>query len=199
MVELFVSEILSRTPGDKAFIMLLQEKDGLRKLPVLIGPFEAQSVAFAKRNVKFERPVTHDLFKVFAETCGAVLKYAVIDKVVEGTFFSRLVFLNKDNEFSIDARTSDAVTVAMRFEAPIYIDDELLTALCIKEMWNNAISIPVTLAGTDTLREVMERAIKDENYELAMKLKQEIDARMERRLNKNGDDDSVKDIDEQQS
>ena len=77
----------------------------------------------------------------------------------------------------IDARTSDAVAVAMRFGAPIYIEDELLNTLCIKEEWENAFSIPITLAGTETLREVMERAVKDENYELAMKLKQELDLR----------------------
>ena len=73
------------------------------------------------------------------------------------------------------------MAVAMRCDAPIYIEDELLNMLCIKEEWENAFSIPITLAGTDTLREVMERAVKDENYELAMKLKKEIDARMERR------------------
>ena len=69
----------------------------------------------------------------------------------------------------------------MRFGVPLYIDDELLNTLCVKEEWDNAISIPITLAGTEMLREVMQRAIKDENYELAMKLKQEIDARTARK------------------
>jgi bifunctional DNase/RNase len=75
------------------------------------------------------------------------------------------------------------VAVAMRSGAPIFIEDELLNVLCVKEEWENAISIPITLAGTDTLREAMQRAIKDENYELAMKLKEELDARAK------GDDD----------
>ena len=171
MVELYVSEILSRASGERAFIMLLQEKEGLRKLPVLIGPSEAQSIAFAKRNVHFSRPVTHDLFISFAEACGATLLNATIYKISEGTFYSHLVF------------RADAVAVAMRSGAPIFIEDELLNVLCVKEEWENAISIPITLAGTDTLREVMQRAIKDENYELAMKLKEELDARAK------GDDD----------
>lgn len=177
MVELYMSEILSRAAGERTFIMMLQEKDGMRKLPVLIGPFEAQSIAFAKRNIHFSRPATHDLFKNFAEACGATLLNATIYKIVEGTFFSHLVFKEGEREIKMDARTSDAVAVAMRFGAPIYIDDELLNVLCVKEEWENAISIPITLAGSDTLREVMQRAIKDENYELAMKLKEELDAR----------------------
>ena len=70
MVELYVSEILSRTADEKAFIMMLQEKDGMRKLPVMIGPFEAQSIVFAKQKIQFERPTTHDLFKLFFSTCS---------------------------------------------------------------------------------------------------------------------------------
>ena len=181
MVELYVSEILSRTNEEKAFIMLLQEKDGMRKLPVMIGPFEAQSIVFAKRNIQFERPTTHDLFKLFAEACDTKLLHAKISKIVEGTFYSYLLFKKGENEIKLDARTSDAVAIAMRFGVPLYIDDELLNTLCVKEEWDNAISIPITLAGTDMLREVMQRAIKDENYELAMKLKQEIDARTARK------------------
>ena len=177
MVELFVSEILSRASGERAFIMVLQEKDGARKLPVMIGPFEAQAISLAKRNIQFERPVTHDLFKNFAKAYGTTLKYAKIENIFEGTFYSHLVFTDGEHEKEIDARTSDAVAIAMRCDAPIYIEDELLNTLCIKEEWENAFSIPITLAGTDTLREVMQRAIEEENYELAMKLKQELDAR----------------------
>ena len=177
MVELFVSEILSRASGERAFIMVLQEKDGARKLPVMIGPFEAQAISLAKRNIQFERPVTHDLFKNFAKAYGTTLKYAKIENIFEGTFYSRLVFTDGEHEKEIDARTSDAVAIAMRCDAPIYIEDELLNTLCIKEEWENAFSIPITLAGTDTLREVMQRAIEEENYELAMELKQELDSR----------------------
>ncbi|MBE6303062.1 MAG: bifunctional nuclease family protein [Bacteroidales bacterium] len=191
MVELYVSEILSRTNEEKAFIMLLQEKDGMRKLPVMIGPFEAQSIVFAKRNIQFERPTTHDLFKLFAEACDVKLLHAKIDKIVEGTFYSHLLFTNGSNEIKIDARTSDAAAIAIRFGAPLYIDDALLNTLCVKEEWDNAISIPITLAATDMLHEVMQRAIKDENYELAMKLKQEIDARTARKEeNKNTTNDT---------
>ncbi len=181
MVELYVSEILSRSTDEKAFIMLLQEKEGMRKLPVMIGPFEAQSIVFAKRNIHFERPTTHDLFKLFAEACDTKLLHAKIYKITDGTFYSYLLFSNDGREIKLDVRTSDAVAIAMRFDAPLYIDDELLNTLCVKEEWENAISIPITLAATETLREVMQQAVKDENYELAMKLKQEIDARTAKR------------------
>lgn len=180
MVELTVKEILARASVERAYIMILQERDGMRKLPVIVGPFEAQALALAKKNVHPSRPITHDLFKNFAEACGYRLDYATIDKVAEGAFYSTLHFKEGEKMVKIDSRTSDAVAVAMRCGAPIYIEDELLNTLCIKEEWENAFSIPITLAGTETLREVLERAIKDENYELAQKLKQEIDSRMER-------------------
>lgn len=181
MVELYVSEILSRTADEKALIMLLQERDGARKLPVMIGPFEAQAIVVAKQNIHFDRPATHDIFKLFAEACDTPLLHAKIYKIKEGTFYSYLLFAKEDGEFKLDVRTSDAVAIAMRFGAPIYIDDELLNTLCVKEEWKNAISIPITLAATETLREAMQQAIKDENYELAMKLKQEIDNRTEKK------------------
>ena len=181
MVELYVSEILSRTADEKALIMLLQERDGARKLPVMIGPFEAQAIVVAKQNIHFDRPATHDIFKLFAEACNTPLLHAKIYKIKEGTFYSYLLFAKEDGEFRLDVRTSDAVAIAMRFGAPIYIDDELLNTLCVKEEWKNAISIPITLAATETLREAMQQAIKDENYELAMKLKQEIDNRTEKK------------------
>ena len=183
MVELTVNEILTRASGDRAYIMILQEKDGARKLPVIIGPFEAQAVALAKKNISIGRPITHDLFKNFAEACGYTLSCATIDKVAEGAFYSTLHFTNGEKEVKADSRTSDAVAVALRCGAPIYIEDELLNTLCIKEEWDNAFSIPITLAGTETLREVLEKAIKEENYELAQKLKEEIDSRMERHSN----------------
>ena len=182
MVELYVSEILARASGDRTYIMMLQEKDGMRKLPVLIGPLEATAVAFVKKNANGGQSLmTHDLFRNFSMACGYALKCATIYKIEEGTFYSNLLFDSGEAMVKIEARISDAVAVAMRCDAPIYIEDELLNMLCIKEEWENAFSIPITLAGTDTLREVMERAVKDENYELAMKLKKEIDARMERR------------------
>lgn len=172
---------MSRTADEKALIMLLQEKDGARKLPVMIGPFEAQAIVVAKQNIHFDRPATHDIFKLFAEACDTPLLHAKIYKIKEGTFYSYLLFEKGDGEFKLDVRTSDAVAIAMRFGAPIYIDDELLNTLCVKEEWKNAISIPITLAATETLREAMQQAIKDENYELAMKLKQEIDNRTEKK------------------
>ena len=181
MVELKVNEILARASAERAYIMILQEKDGMRKLPVIMGPFEAQAVALAQRNVHLDRPIIHDLFRNFVADCGYTLDCVTIDKVAEGAFYASLHLSTGEKSVRTDARASDAVAVAMRCGSPIYIEDELLNTLCIKEEWENSFSIPLTLAATDTLREVMEKAIKEENYELAQKLKEEIDARMERK------------------
>ena len=103
MVELYVSEILSRASGDRVFIMILHEKDGMRKLPVLIGAFEAQSITFAKRNIHFERPITHDLFKNFAEAYGVTLKlynFHQYPDVSEPRFNSKFLTRTADAEIS---------------------------------------------------------------------------------------------------
>jgi bifunctional DNase/RNase len=82
-----------------------------------------------------------------------------------------------DEVKDVDSRTSDAVAIALRAGAPVYIDDELLNRMCIRDENNGAISIPITAADEDTLRTAMENAVKTENYELAMKLKEEIESR----------------------
>lgn len=177
MIELTVTDILSKASDDRAYVMMLKERNGERRILVAIGHSEAQGIAFALKGIETKRPVTHDLFKSFALSLGVTMKCATIDKVNDGTFYSHLIFKSGDTLHDIDARTSDAVAIALRMGAPIYIEEPLLDKVAIREAFSGAFSIPISVADIDTLRNVMDRAVKDENYELAMKIKEEIDSR----------------------
>lgn len=177
MIELVVSDILCKTSDERAYVMMLKELNGHRKIMVVIGYAEAQAIAFALKGIVTKRPITHDLFHNFAKSVGATMQCATISKIDDGTFYSTLMFRINDELREIDARTSDAVAVALRFGAPIYIEEELLKRTAIHDEFNGAVSIPITIADNETLRNVLDKAIKEENYELAMKIKEEIDSR----------------------
>ncbi len=177
MVELVVSDIMSKVSDQRAHVLLLREKDGLRKIIVALGLLEAQAIAFALRNVPTGRPLTHDLFGSFAAEFGIELQHALINRIEDGTFHAQLCYKQGTDVRVIDARTSDAIAIALRAAAPIYIEEELLNRMCVQDEHNGAISIPITAADEATLRVAMDNAVKEENYELAMKLKEEIDSR----------------------
>lgn len=187
MVELYVSDILSKASDERAYVMMLKEREGARKILVAIGYAEAQAIAFALKGIQTKRPITHDLFKSFAASFGARLQCVTIDRVDDGTFYSNLLFRTGEELHEIDARTSDAVAIALRMDAPIYIEENLLDKVSIRDEWNGAFSIPISIADVDTLRNVMEKAVKEENYELAMKLKEEIDSRTVREADEESD------------
>ena len=101
--------------------------DGNRRLPIIIGGFEAQSIAIAlEKELKPKRPLTHDLFKNFAERFNIYIKQVIIHKLVDGVFYSSLICERDKIEEIIDARTSDAIAMALRFGAPIFIYDSNL-------------------------------------------------------------------------
>ena len=177
MVELVVTDIMSKVTDHRAHVLLLGEKDGLRRIIVSVGFLEAQALAFVLRGIKTERPMTHDLFGGLATAFGIELEHVLIDRVVDGTFCARLCYSQDGVERHIDSRTSDAIAIAMRAGAPIYIEDELLERMCVRDEQNGAFSIPITAADEATLRVAMENAVKVENYELAHKLKEEIESR----------------------
>lgn len=177
MVELFIADIMSKVSDRRAQVLVLQEKDGLRKIIVALGFVETQAIVFAMRGVDPGRPLTHDLFGSLSGAFGIELQYALIDSINDGTFHAKLHYAMGDEVKDVDSRTSDAVAIALRAGAPVYIDDELLNRMCIRDENNGAISIPITAADEDTLRTAMENAVKTENYELAMKLKEEIESR----------------------
>lgn len=177
MVELVVSDMMSKVSDHRAHVLVLQEKEGLRKIIVALGLLEAQAIAFALRGVDVGRPLTHDLFGSLTNAFGIQMQYVLIERIDDGTFYSSLYYSQNEENVCIDSRTSDAIAIALRAKAPIYIREDLLNRMCIRDERNGAISIPITAADEGTLRAAMENAVKDENYELAMKLKEEIDSR----------------------
>lgn len=177
MVEIVVTDIMSKASDHRAHVLLLSEKDGLRKIIVSLGFLEAQAIAFSLRGLKTDRPLTHDLFSRLASEFGMELQYVLIDRIIDGTFCSLLCYRQGETEHSLDSRTSDAIAIALRSGAPIYIKEELLSRICIRDEQNGAFSIPITAADEATLRVAIENAVKVENYELAHKLKEEIESR----------------------
>ena len=121
LVKLSIKGISYSQTHNGAYALILNEVDGDRKLPIVIGAFEAQSIAIAlEKDIKPPRPLTHDLFKTFAERFDIIVKQVIIHKLVDGVFFSSIIFERDGIEEIIDARTSDAIALSLRFQAPIY-------------------------------------------------------------------------------
>ncbi len=121
-------KILGISSGNVAssYTLILEEVHGDRKLPIVIGVLEAQAIAIQLENIKPVRPMTHDLFKNFAETFNIRLKEVIIQKLHEGIFYSYLVATDGDEVKYIDSRTSDAIALALRFNCPIYTYESIL-------------------------------------------------------------------------
>lgn len=188
-VELQVINITNSQAQVGAFAMLLGEVDGERQLPIIIGPAEAQATALYLKGVKTPRPLTHDLFITSLTILGASLIRVLIYKAKDGIFYS-YIYLKKDEEIiRIDARTSDAVALAVRADCPILIYESILEQECLhmsaeertrsEETDNDEGAEEHDLPGATsrTLEEALEQAIKDENYELAARIRDQINSR----------------------
>ena len=189
-IELQVINITNSQAQVGAFAMLLGEVNGERQLPIIIGPAEAQATALYLKGIKTPRPLTHDLFMTSLTVLGASLLRVLIYKAKEGIFYS-YIYLKKDNEITrIDARTSDAIALAVRADCPILIYNSILEQECLhmsdekrtrsedsdndeEEQENPAPSNVTSIS----LEEELEKAIKAENYELAAKIRDQINVR----------------------
>ncbi|WP_417599804.1 bifunctional nuclease domain-containing protein [Owenweeksia hongkongensis] len=186
-----------------AYALVLGEENGERRLPIIIGGFEAQSIAIAlEKGVNPPRPLTHDLFKNFADVFQIKLKEVIIHKLQDGVFFSILVCENNGQEQVLDARTSDAVALAIRFDCPVFTYKDILDKAGIilkegqgtgKSPTQRATSLteeaasqttPIPKSGSDLksksldqLNQIMDEAISNEDYELAARIRDEIDRR----------------------
>jgi len=121
LIKLSIKGISYSQTQTGAYALILSEEFGGRKLPIIIAKAEAQSIAIALEvNIKPPRPLTHDLFKSFADSFSIIIKEVIIHKLVDGVFYSSLVCVRDNKEVLIDSRTSDAVALAIRFNAPIY-------------------------------------------------------------------------------
>jgi bifunctional DNase/RNase len=113
-------------PASNTPIIILKSEEDELAVPIWIGLLEATSIASALQNIKYERPMTHDLLKNFADTLQiSIVKVEVCD-LKDNTFYARIYFVSKDKSFDIDARPSDAIALALRFKAPIYVEDSVM-------------------------------------------------------------------------
>ncbi len=178
-----------------AYALILIEENGDRRVPIIIGGFEAQSIVIKLENLEPPRPLTHDLFKSFADEFNITLIEVMIYKLEEGVFYSRLLCNNGDKELSIDSRTSDAVALALRFSCPIYITEEILEKA----------GITITSSGDETnpenenetlyeggnsgfesysdeeLFKMIDESVKTEDYERAASIRDEIEKRKKKK------------------
>ncbi len=176
------------------YAVILQERNGVRKLPIVIGGFEAQAIAVAMERMNPNRPLTHDLFKNALDTFEIDLKEIVISNLLDGIFFAKLVCVLNGVEHEIDSRTSDALAMAVRFSCPIYTYEFILEAAGVEiedeekepktRRRREKQSIEKTAAGfgtfsEDELNQKLEEALQDEKYELAAKIRDEIKKRKE--------------------
>jgi bifunctional DNase/RNase len=172
-----------------AYALLLNEKGGERKLPIVIGGFEAQSIAVAlEKEIKPPRPLTHDLFKNFSDCFEINLKQVIIHKIVDGVFFSSLICVRDKIEEIIDSRTSDAIALAIRFNSPIFTYESVLETAGIVLKPNTKKSViksskPENLEfnkmSKNQIKKAIEIAVKNEDYELAAKLRDELNKKNE--------------------
>jgi len=112
-------------PTSNTPIIILKSVKGDQAVPIWIGLLEATSIASALRDIKFDRPMTHDLFKNFVDNLEMVVSKVEVCDLKDNTFYARIYFESKDKSFDMDARPSDAIAIALRFGAPIYVDDKI--------------------------------------------------------------------------
>jgi len=210
LVKLVIKGISYSHTQNGAYALILNEVDGDRKLPIVIGAFEAQSIAIAiEKELKPPRPLTHDLFKNFADRFDIVINQVIIHKLVDGVFFSSIICERDGIEEIIDARTSDAISLAIRFKAPIFTYKNILDKAGIflndgvvdgnntedenddiddvlEEIFTN-IEAPKVAEKVNEfahfslkeLNELLENAIANEDYEKAARLRDEISRKSE--------------------
>jgi len=170
-----------------AYALILGEVNGNRRLPIIIGGFEAQAIAIELEKMKPTRPLTHDLFKNFATIFNIVINEVIINKFYEGVFFARLVCFDGKRTIEIDSRTSDAVALAIRFNCPIYTYEKILTeaGIVIEEEAQQGKTekdegeadngfIEHTL---EELEKLLKTSIENEEYEKASLIRDEINKR----------------------
>lgn len=202
LVKLAIKGISYSQTQNGAYALILNELDGDRKLPIVIGAFEAQSIAIAlEKEIKPPRPLTHDLFKSFADRFDIVVKQVIIHKLVDGVFYSSMICERDKIEEIIDARTSDAIALALRFEAPIFTYKNILDKAGIylnstnfdenaESQDDGVLSNPETFGQEEQednqgfkqkslseLHQMLEVAVQDEDYEKAALIRDEISKR----------------------
>ncbi|MEX2594004.1 MAG: bifunctional nuclease family protein [Anditalea sp.] len=195
-IELEILGLSSNHSQSGSFTLILGEVEGRRRLPIVIGMFEAQAIAIEIEKIIPNRPMTHDLFKSFSSNFGFAIEHILISDMREGVFYAKIVCHSAAKTVEIDARPSDAIAIAVRFDAPIYCSLPVMSEAAIefseedekKEQESASKSTPSS--GTkkksdtslkdyslDKLNQMLDKAITSEDYEKAARLRDEINRR----------------------
>lgn len=192
-IKLNIIGLTSSHSQRNSYTLILGEENGELKLPIVIGGYEAQSIALVIEGLKPQRPLTHDLISNFFSQFGIILKEVIINKLEEGVFFSTLVTEKDDKIQNIDARTSDAIALALRMKCPIYTYKSILNDAGIQYEENDiegeekeeiiedentpVVSNDLNQLSLKELKAELEKAIKIEDYVRAALLRDEIKIR----------------------
>ena len=185
-----------------AYALVLSEEEGNRRIPIIVGGFEAQAIAIELEGLAPPRPLTHDLFKNFSETYGIRILEVNISKLEEGVFFASILCDNGDRQVTLDARTSDAIALALRFKCPIFTTDEIMEKAGIVLDFEKGSSLEQTdipeeqeieapaenpkkrtilpnlsESSMEDLRSLLAEAVSKEDYEQASEIRDEINRR----------------------
>jgi bifunctional DNase/RNase len=196
-IQLEILGLSSSQSQSGSFALVLGEKDGNRRLPIIIGMFEAQSIAIQIEKINPNRPLTHDLFKSFAEQLNVTVQEVMISDLKEGVFYSKIVCNDGDKQFDLDARPSDAIAIGLRFNVPIYTVESVLSEAGIilsdlededeetdetSETASEAKPAAekkekITETSVEDLNKLLAEALEKEDYERAAKIRDEINKR----------------------
>ena len=171
-----------------AYLLLLKEKEGRRRMPIVIGGPEAQAIAVVLENMKPQRPFTHDTFKTVMDSFHLRLKDILIYNLVDGIFYAKLIVTDGITEHEIDSRSSDAIALALRYKAPIYVYNFILdkASMPIEPIEDDLVeetiqeisgSSDLSILSLDDLNSKLKQAIETEDYESASKYRDELSRR----------------------
>ena len=202
LIELKIQGISYNDNTSGAFALILDELNGNRKLPIVIGGFEAQAIAIAlEKKIKTSRPLTHELFKSFADKFEIKLNHVIIHKLIDGVFFSNIVCEKKNKIIKIDSRTSDAIALSLRFSAPIFVNKKVLDEAGFEDDERYSEEIKLTddsffetyktdsaedniskskdlkKISTNKIKKMLEKSVQNEDYIMAAKLRDELNIR----------------------
>lgn len=197
-IQLEILGLSSSQSQTGSFALVLGEKEGNRRLPIIIGMFEAQSIAIQIEKISPNRPLTHDLFKTFAEQVNVSITEILISDLKEGVFYSKIMCTDGKSDFELDARPSDAIAIGLRFSVPIYTVESVLSeaGIILSDLEDEEESEEMTVkssTGTtsgssaskeslsqtpiDELNKLLTEALEKEDYERAAKIRDEINKR----------------------
>lgn len=194
-IELEIIALSHSVTQSHSFAVVLGEVGGSRRLPIVIGGFEAQAIAVALDNMKPSRPLTHDLMKTMCDTFEIQLEYIYISKLLDGVFYSNLVCKKGAEFFEVDSRTSDALALAVRFDCPIYVEESILLEAGVEadpneenivsnseekqiaELTSPHASSNYNEMSVADLQVQLKAALDNEDYELAARIRDELNKR----------------------